>query len=60
MMGFGKEVDVDISMINDFDATLNKVADGKAYAAETDKFVRLFSDGTARLIEEKFPKVLDY
>ncbi len=57
---FGGESDVKLDIVDDFDQTLNKTAEGKAYVSENDKFVQLFSEGTDRFVREKLPKVLDY
>ena len=57
---FGGESDVKLDIVDDFDQTLNKTAEGKAYGSEADKFVQLFSEGTDRFVRERLPKVLDY
>ncbi len=57
---FGGESDVKLDIEDDFDQTLNKTADGKAYVSEADKFVQLFNEGTDRFVRERLPKVLDY
>ncbi len=57
---FGGESDVKLDIVDDFDQTLNKTAEGKAYPSEPDKFVQLFSEGTERFARERLPKVLDY
>ena len=57
---FGGESDVKLDIVDDFDQTLNKTAEGKSYSSEADKFVQLFSEGTETFVREKLPKVLDY
>ncbi len=57
---FGGESDVKLDIVDDFDQTLNKTAEGKAYVSEADKFIQLFSEGTDRFVRERLPKVLDY
>lgn len=57
---WGKEVAVDLDIVNDFDRTLNATAEGKSYPSEPDKFIHLFSEGTERFIREKITKVTDY
>ncbi|MBE7179207.1 MAG: hypothetical protein INR69_22580, partial [Mucilaginibacter polytrichastri] len=57
---FGGESDVKLDIVDDFDQTLNKTAEGKAYGSEADKFIQIFSEGTDRFVREKLPKVTDY
>jgi hypothetical protein len=51
---------VKLDIVDDFDQTLNKTAEGKAYGSEADKFIQLFSEGTDQFVREKLPKVMDY